>query len=359
MQHKTKPVYIIAEIGINHNGSLENCYKLIDAAAKAGCNAAKFQFFIARNLYPRSAGSLEWRDGKGKYSYDIYKAAEAFELSKTWIAEIIEYCRIRKIDFLSSVSDTDGVRYLVRKGMDRIKIPSYSITNIPLLEKAAAFKLPMIMSTGGSTLGEVEEALAAINKYHNNVSLLHCSITYPTRLSECNLGIINTLRYAFPENAIGYSDHTKEVSDAAVQAVYLGARIIEKHITLDKRMRGPDHFFALEPLELKEMTKAIRRAEIHTREKKFEIDELIYGNSAKIIYPHEKYLRDFAFMKLFAKHKIIAGRRIRPSDISILRPGKKRHGLDPKYIMLLQKNVVIAKRNIGFEEPIKWSDILA
>ena len=358
MARKANKVYIIAEVGINHNGSLDNCLKLIDAAALAGCDAVKFQFFKAKKLYPRSAGSLDWADAKGRYSYDIYSAVESFELPRKWIVEIVAYCADKKIEFLSSVFDASGAAYLVKKGMKKIKIPSYAVTNMPLIDKCASFGLPMIISTGGSSLDEVKDALSAVNRFHNKVSLLHCSIKYPTELGECNLGVIETLRRAFPENVIGYSDHTKEVSDAAVQAVYLGARIIEKHITLDRSMKGPDHFFALEPDELKRMVKDVRDAAISAAKCDFKIDMAIYGRTARVVYGHEKYLRDFAFMKLFAKRSIKKGGRIRPSDIAILRPGKKAHGLDPKYISLFRKSVVTARKDIGAEEPIRWSAIV-
>ena len=358
MNKKRGRVYIIAEIGINHNGSLSNCLKLIDVSAAAGCDAAKFQFFKTKRLYPRSAGSLDWSDGNKKYSYGIYDAARSSELPEKWISEITGYCRSKDIEFLSSVCDTESAEYLVKKGMKKIKIPSYAVTNIPLIERCAGFGLPIIASTGGSTLGEVEDAFNAINRSHNKVSFLHCSIKYPSRLKECNLGVIETLQRAFPESRVGYSDHTKEVSDAAIQAVYLGAGIIEKHITLDKSMKGPDHFFALEPDELKRMVGDIRKAEVLSGKGKFKINKMIYGETARITYGHEKYLRDFAYMKLFAKRKLSKGGRIRPSDIIILRPGKKAHGLDPKYMSLFSNYAIAAKKDIGREEPITWRSIL-
>lgn len=350
-------VYIIAEAGVNHNGNIENCFKMIDAAGEAKCDAVKFQFFKAERMYPRSAGLLDWTDGKKKYSYGIYSAAKSFELPDKWINKMIARCRSKGIDFLSSVFDAAGARYLVKNGMKKIKIPSYAVTNLPLLDCCASFNLPIIMSTGGSKLGEIEDALGVINRHHNKVSLLHCSIKYPTNLRECNLGVIKTLQSAFPKNPIGYSDHTEQVSDAAVQAVYLGARIIEKHITLDKKMAGPDHFFAIEPAELKQMARDIRKAEADYRKGRFKVDKILYGNTAKIVYPHEKYLRNFAFMRLYAKRGIEKGSKIMPDDIIILRPGKKRHGLEPKYLKLFEEHNVIAGRKIHYEDPVTWDCI--
>ncbi|MEO5360223.1 MAG: N-acetylneuraminate synthase family protein [Nitrospirota bacterium] len=351
-------VYIIAEIGINHNGSYDNCLRMVDAAVGAGCDAVKLQFFRAKHLYPKTAGELDWRDSKGKYSYNIYGAVEGFEIPEDWIEKLFVYCTSKNIDLLSSASDPHGVDILLAKGLRKIKLTSYTITNTVLIEHCAKTGVPIIMSTGGATLGEVETAVSIVAKYHDKLSLLHCSIQYPTALADCNLGVIETFRYAFPGITTGYSDHTMEVVEAPVQAVYLGAQIIEKHITLDRSMSGPDHFFALEPHDLNNMVLAIRQAESDYKLGSFEIDNLIYGSTAKTVGTNEKYLRDFAFMKLFANKDIRQGETIRPEDISILRPGKKRHGLDPVYLKLFEGHDIKAKSPVSFEDPITWELIL-
>ncbi|MDD5660340.1 MAG: N-acetylneuraminate synthase family protein [Candidatus Omnitrophica bacterium] len=350
-------VFTIAEIGINHNGSFENCLRLIDAVAAAGADAAKFQLFRARYLYPRSAGELDWKDAKKKYSYNIYSAAERCELATSWIPKLMKYCRSCGVEFLTSVSDPWGLDFMVGLGLKKIKITSYSITNIPLIEKAAVYKLPIILSTGGAMLNEVFDAVAIINKFHNNLSLLHCSIQYPTALRDCNLGVIETLRYAFPENTIGYSDHTKEVSIAPVQAVYLGARIIEKHITLNKSLPGPDHFFALTPCELKRMVADIHSAEKDAVGGKTRINKTLYGSCKKIVYSHEVYMRNFCYSTIFAGRDIKKGERICHRDLKILRIGKKKAGLEPKYLELFRNYRIHASRDIGFEEPISWEAV--
>ncbi|MBF0557011.1 MAG: N-acetylneuraminate synthase family protein [Nitrospirae bacterium] len=350
-------VYVIAEIGINHNGSYDNCIKMVDAAVAAGCDAVKLQFFRAKDLYPKSAGELDWKDSKGEYSYNIYGAVKGFELPDDWIDELLYYCRSKEIELLSSASDPYGVDILLNKGLKKIKLTSYTITNTVLIEHCAATGVPIIMSTGGATLGEIEAAIEIVTKHHNKLSLLHCSIQYPTALSDCNLGVIKTLQYAFPCFPIGYSDHTAEAAAAPVQAVYLGAQIIEKHITLDKAMDGPDHFFALEPYELMAMVAAIRQAESDYERGTFNIDKVIYGSTVKIVYQEVKYLRDFAFMKLFANRDIRQGEGIRAEDISILRPGKKKHGLDPVYLKLFEEFDIKAKKLIYFEDPITWDVI--
>jgi len=354
-----KHVYIIAEVGINHNRSLGNCFRLIDAAAGAGCDCVKFQFFRACGLYPKSAGRLDWKDSRGKcYRYNIYKAVESFELPASWLRPLMDYCKLRDIDFLCSVFDRRGAVYLVKQGMGMIKISSYSITDLPLIEFCAQYKVPIIISTGGATLGEVEEAVRVVNKYHNRLSLLHCSIKYPTPLNKCNLGIIQTLKIAFPNIRIGYSDHTKEVSAAPVQAVFLGAKVIEKHITLDKRMKGPDHFFALEPEELKKMVSEIREAERGYRKGKIKIDKRIYGTSAKLTFKHERHLRDFCYSTIFCAQGVKKGEVLKYRDLCILRPGRKRRGLEPKYIDLFKKYKVRALRDIAKEEAITWDKII-
>lgn len=351
-------MYIIAEIGINFNGSLENCFKMIDIAVETGCHAAKFQFFSAKNMYPMSAGQLDWKDAEKEYSYDIYEAVKNFELPPEWLDQLIPYCESKNIDFMASVFDIEGLEYLVRKGIKKIKLSSYTITHLPLIEAAAKTKLPIILSTGGATLAEVEDAVRCVQTYHSDIALLHCSIKYPTPLNEVNMGVLDTLKFAFPKIAIGYSDHTFEVSDAPIQAVYLGATVIEKHITLDKKMEGPDHFFALEPQELARMVSDIHKARIAYLNNNFVIDKNIYGSSLKICHEHEKYLRNFCYMTLFAKRNIKKGEVITPEDLIILRPAKKERGLDPKYLNLFKEQTITAKKDISFEDSITWDLIL-
>ncbi len=350
--------FVIAEIGINHNGSLKNAFKMIDVAVEAGCSAVKFQLFTAKTLYPENAGCIEWRDSVKEYSYDIFQAVKSFELPLNWIEKLIAYCNRTGIEFLSSVFDEQCMLELISKGLKRIKLSSYTITHVPLIEAAAQIGVPIIMSTGGATLGEVEEAVNVIKKYHSNITLLHCSIKYPTELNDCNMGVLETFKHAFPNIAFGYSDHTQEVSDAAVQSIYLGGSVLEKHITLDKNMEGPDHFFALEPGDLKKLVQDIADAEVKVAEKDIKIDPIIYGSSEKRLCEHEKYLRDFAFMTLFCKKPIKKGEVISPDDIVILRSGKKKSGLLPKYYKLFRENKITSKRNLKPEEPLTWDAIL-
>lgn len=350
--------FIIAEVGINHNGSFVNCCKLIDAASGAGCQAAKFQLFSAKYLYPKSAGCLDWKDENREYSYNIYDAVKKFEMPLEWVDELLAYCKDKGLEFLSSVFDVHGLDFILNKGVQKIKLSSYTITNLPLIEECAQAKLPIIMSTGGASLSETEEAVNSVLKYHDNLTLLHCSIQYPVTLADCNLGVIELLRFAFPTLRVGLSDHSSEISAAAIQAVYLGGTVVEKHITLDKKMDGPDHFFALEPDELATMVRDIRCAEQNMSTGDYLVDNLLYGSSARVCHENEQYLRDFCYMTLFAARNIQKGEQIRSEDLLILRPGKKKRGLDPKFIKLFAENEIIARENVGFEEPIQWSSIL-
>lgn len=351
-------VYVIAEIGINFNGDFETCLRLIDAAAAAGCDAAKFQLFRAKTLYPRTAGSLDWRDDQGSYSYDIYDAVRSNELPLEWVEPLMDHCRGKRLDFLASVFAEEELAYLVGKGVPALKVSSSSVNNIPLLRSCASSGLPIILSTGGATLGEVEEAVETVTASHDRLTLLHCSLQYPTPPERCNLGVISTLRTAFPEIRTGYSDHTAEPCEAPRQAVYLGARVIEKHVTLDRTMAGPDHFFALEPAQLAEMVAAIRRAEKEVAAGTVRIDPVYFGTSRKSPGDHERYLREFVRNQLFARRPIPAGQPITPRDIIILRRGKKGAGLEPRHLELFERYAPAARRPICAEEPITWEMIL-
>ena len=348
-------VEVIAEIGINHNGSFENCLRLIDAAASAGCQAAKFQLFRAEALYTRRAGRLDWKKGGRRYSYDIFLASQRFAMPWTWVQGLLAHCRRRRIEFLASIFDPAGADLLLKQGLRRVKLASYAVTNLPLIEHCCRKGFAVLLSTGGATLGEVESAAGLARRYDRPLTLMHCNIQYPTPLSEVNLGVLDTYRLAFPWAVLGFSDHTREVSRAPVAAVRLGALVIEKHITLDKGMEGPDHFFALEPQELRRLVRDVARV---ARGGRRPVPRLLYGTSAKLPMHGEEYLRRFAYMSLFAARDLPRGQRIRPDDLAILRPGKHRPGLEPSRQELFGSHRVTAKRRIRAGEAVTWGDIL-
>lgn len=351
--------YIIAEIGINHNGSLDNCFQMIEGAARAGCQAAKFQSFKSARLYPKTAGKVKWQDKEGaSFEYDIYSAVKNFELPFEWIKDLINCCRKNKIDFISSIFDEVSLKLLVDAGMEKIKLASSVLTHIPLIKACAKTGLPVILSTGGASLAQTEEAVTTLEQKKTDISLLHCSLSYPTRLEDCNLNVLHTLKHAFPDTRIGYSDHTLSVKKVPGAVVALGGSVIEKHITLDKNMEGPDHFFALEPHELDTMVAAVRKAESLQTGQAPDISETLLGSSRKKCYPHETYIRDFTYMSLFACRRIKKGEIIHVNDIQVLRPGKKKRGLCPKYLDLFKENRVTAKIDIQKEDSIFWESIL-
>lgn len=350
----SNPCFIVAEIGINFNGKYENALKLIDTASKAGCNAVKFQLFSADKMYTPSAG--EDKSGKGRKK-DIYKIVKESELPVKWISKLKDYANKLGLEFFSTVCDEGGVDTLERFGVDAFKIASYEITHLPLLHYVAKNKKPIIFSCGASNIKEVVEALKVFKKEKNEkIALLHCVAKYGADLSSLNLNIIKTLQLKFPEVIIGYSDHSADPIKAPVAAVALGAKIIEKHITLDKKMPGPDHFFALEPKELDLMVKAIRDAEEKIKKEiKIKIAPELLGSAERKVFEDEKIPRDFTHRCIFATKDIKKGEILDKNNIAVLRPGNEKKGLEPQYY-----HKIIgckSKKNISKYKGIVWGDI--
>lgn len=352
------PCFIIAEIGINFNGSLEIAKKLIDTAVETGCDAAKFQAFTADNLYPKTAGELDWEDDNGKYSYSIHENVKKFELPKEWVTTLKQYCAEKDIIFFSSICDEEQADFYDQLGTPIFKTTSYAITHLPLIEHLAKKEKPIIISTGGATLEEIREAYQTAKKYTDKIILLHCVIKYPAPLADINMNVIETLRKEFPNAVIGYSDHTAEVIDAPLAAIAKGAKVIEKHITLDKKMEGPDHFFALDPQDLKEMVKAVRNAEEKVkRGEKVELNSLVLGSPEKKITPSEEYLRNFAYQTIITSAAIKKGDVINKNNIKVLRPGKLGRKLEPKEYPRLTNGLHKAIKDIPEGSLIGWKDV--
>ena len=325
------PCFIISEVGINHNGDINIAKKMIDVSVESGCDAVKLQTFKTEEMYPKSAGKLDWNDNKGEYSYDIFENVKKFEYPLEWIDELKEYCKNKGIIFFSSVCDEKSVDLLYKKGIKLLKTTSYAITHLPLIEYIAKKGVPIIISTGGSTLEEIKEAYETAKKFNNQIIILHCVIKYPTPLENVNMNVIGTLKKEFPEAVIGYSDHTENPVKAPIAAIVKGAKVIEKHLTLDKKMKGPDHFFALEPEELKKMVSAIRETEKKMKKgEKVDIDKMILGSEKKETQDIERYLREFAYRTIFTKKEIKKDELFTKDNLAILRCGKRKKGLDPK-----------------------------
>lgn len=354
-----QPCFIIAEAGINFNGSIDTAKQLIDIAAAAGCDAIKFQAFTADNLYPKTAGQLDWQDGEKKYSYSIHENVKKFELPYSWIPELISYATKKNLIFFSSICDEQAGDTMDQYGVPLFKTTSYGITHLPLIEHLAKKGKPLIMSTGGSTLKEIKEAYHAARKYNSQLIILHCVIKYPTPLELVNMNVLDTLKKEFPDAVIGYSDHTAEATDAPIAAIAKGAKVIEKHITLDKKLPGPDHFFALEPHELTEMVAAVRNAELLQKQgKNLSVNPIILGSAEKKIQQGEEYLREFAQQTVISIQTIKRGDYLTAKNIKVLRPGKLQKGLEPKHYPLLTSGKYKVSIDIPEGKPLLWEDLI-
>lgn len=330
-----EPCLIIAEAGINHNGDISLAKKLIDVAKEAGADAVKFQTFRAEDLVSKKSPKAKHVEGEASF-FDMIKS---LELGKEEFKQIAEHARKKDIIFLSTPSDEWSTDLLYDLGVPAYKIASGDITNIPLLKYIAQKKLPIILSTGMANLGEIEEALNAIYSIGNKeVVLLHCVASYPTPLEEVNLRAIETLRQAF-QVPIGFSDHTTSTIVPVVAAA-LGARVIEKHFTLDKNLPGPDHKASANPDELKQVVEGIREFEVAS------------GSSIKRCTRSEEGTKVAFRRSIVARTDIPKGTKITKNMLAIKRPGT---GIAPKFLdIAVSRN---AKRDIKSDEVIKWEDI--
>ncbi|MBK87060.1 MAG: N-acetylneuraminate synthase [Flavobacteriaceae bacterium] len=258
-----KKTIIIAEAGVNHNGDLKLAKKLVLAAKDAGADIVKFQSFTAENLATHYADKAKYQKSTTKKKESHFEMLKKLELTKENHFLLKRFCKNKKIEFLSSAFDTEGLDFLYKMRLKRFKIPSGEITNFPYLKKVAKFNKETILSTGMSSLEEIKESLGVLRKNglsNNKITIMQCNTEYPTPLKDINLRAMSEMRTIFGTK-IGYSDHSDSLI-APSFAVTLGAEIIEKHLTLDKKLSGPDHAASLVPNEFKEMVKNIRIAEI-------------------------------------------------------------------------------------------------
>lgn len=331
-------VFIIAEAGVNHNGNINIAKKLIDAACKAGADAVKFQTFKAENLVTINAPKAEYQKettGTGNQ----FEMLKKLELSFENHIYLKQYCDKKNIIFLSTPFDFESVNLLEKIGVKYYKISSGDLTNIPLLEYIAKLKKTMIVSTGMANMGEVEMAVKAINKYMSeNLYLLHCTSNYPTMYEDVNLNAMNTLKSAF-KVPVGYSDHTVGI-EVPIAAVAMGAKIIEKHFTLDRNMEGPDHMASLEADELKDMVDGIRNI------------EKAFGDGIKRCNENEEKSKFVSRKSIVARKYIKAGSIINKNMLSIKRP---ENGIKPQYVNLIIGKSTIC--DIKEDSPITWSKL--
>jgi N,N'-diacetyllegionaminate synthase len=308
-------VFIIAEAGVNHNGSTDFAYKLIDVAVEAGADAVKFQTFKAENLVSKTAQKAEYQKQITDASETQFDMIKKLELDVDTHKSLIKYCHKKDIMFLSTPFDHDSIDLLNELGLGIFKIPSGEITNLPYLRHIGALGKQIILSTGMSTLEEVGDALTVLVKAGSkkeNITVLHANTMYPTPMEDVNLNAMKTIHKEFGI-AVGFSDHTLGI-EADVAAVAMGASVIEKHFTLDKTMQGPDHKASLEPEELKSMVVAIRNI------------EKAFGDGVKIPSRSEQPNMVIARKSIVANQMIKKGEILTEESIVVKRPG---NGINP------------------------------
>lgn len=332
-------IYIIAEAGVNHNGSIDIAKKLIDKAQESGANSVKFQTFKAEDLVSKNAGKADYQVKNTASNENQFDMLKKLELSEDDHRELIKYCEDKKIEFLSSPFDEKSALFLISLGLKTLKIPSGEITNTPFLSFLSRQKVKIILSTGMSDLAEVADAVKALGKNENDLTLLHCVTEYPAPYDQINLNAMQTLRneFGFP---VGYSDHTEGI-EIALAAAALGATVIEKHFTLDRNMPGPDHKASLEPQELKEMVAGIRNI------------ESAMGNGIKIPAEIEIKNMNIARKSIVAKCDIKSGEELSEKYLSIKRPGSGIKPSELKHILGRKVN-----KNISADEVISWEDLI-
>jgi N,N'-diacetyllegionaminate synthase len=308
-------VFIIAEAGVNHNGCIETAKKLIDVAAEAGVDAVKFQTFKAENLVSKNAQKAEYQKQTTEANESQFEMIKKLELDVDTHKELMAYCASKKILFLSTPFDHDSIDLLVALKLELFKIPSGEITNLPYLRHIGSLNKQVILSTGMADLGEIEDALdilIAAGTVKDKITILHANTEYPTPMEDVNLKAMQTIATAFNMD-VGYSDHTLGI-EVDIAAVAMGAKVIEKHFTLDRMMEGPDHKASLEPDELKAMVQAIRNI------------EKSLGNGIK--KPSKSERKNIAIVRksIVAKENIKQGDILSEENLAIKRPG---NGINP------------------------------
>lgn len=327
-----KKVLIIAEAGVNHNGSIELAKKLIDAAALAGVDYVKFQSFKAENLVSKDAKKAEYQQINMADGDDSqFTMLKKLELSPEQHIELIAYCNEKGIKFFSTAFDLESIDFLASLKLGLWKIPSGEITNYPYLKQIALKKEPVILSTGMCDMTDIDNAIQVLLKFgvtKEQITVLHCNTEYPTPMHDVNLNAMKAIADKFEVN-IGYSDHTKGI-EVPIAAVALGATVIEKHFTLDKTMEGPDHKASLEPQELIAMTTAIRNI------------EMALGSGEKKATSSEINNKSVARKSIVASQYIQVGDVLTESNLTVKRPGT---GISP----MLWENVLGTKATKSYQ----------
>lgn len=306
-------VFVIAEAGVNHNGDIRLAKQLINAASEAGADAVKFQTFQTKRLICKTAKKADYQIKTTNREETQYEMLQKLELTQQMHKELIEYCDKKKIIFLSSPFDIESVRFLADSGMQIFKIPSGQITDFPYLREIAKLRKKVFLSTGMTNMNEVKEAVKVLkDNGTDDITLLQCNTQYPTPISDVNLLAMVEMGKQ-TGLAVGYSDHTQGI-EIPIAAVALGAKVIEKHFTLDKNMEGPDHKASLEPHELKQLVGEIRKI------------ELALGNRIKQITKSERVNLEAVRKSIVASEPIKKGELFTEINITTKRPG---NGISP------------------------------
>ncbi|KFX60216.1 N-acetylneuraminate synthase [Clostridium botulinum] len=332
-------VFIIAEAGVNHNGDINLAKKLVDMAKVCGADAVKFQTFKAEESTGSFAEKAKYQKENDKTEESQLEMIKKLELPFEKFKEIKEYCDKKGIIFLSTPDGIESLNYLVSLNVEFLKVGSSEVTNINFLRAIGNTRKPIILSTGMSTLGEVEKAIDTIYSTGNkNIRLMHCTSDYPTKVEDVNLKAMVTLREAF-KIGVGLSDHTLGF-ESAVAATTLGAEFIEKHITLDKKMQGPDHKASMTSEEFKEYITHVRNTEI------------LLGDGIKKPTNKEKIIMNDARRSILASRNLKKGTIIEKDMIVYKRPG---YGIKPElsYILIGRE----LKRDLLKDEVIRWEDV--
>lgn len=308
-------VLIIAEVGVNHNGSLEIAKKLIDISSEAGVDVVKFQSFKPDQLTSTFAPKADYQIANTGSKESQLEMLKKLSLTESEHKELVIYCKSKGVRYCSSPFDIDSIEFLSELNIPFWKIASGEITNLPFLRKIAKYNKPVILSTGMSTLGEIESAMEVLTNNglsRDHITLLHCNTEYPTPVEDVNLNCMNTLKNAFGVK-VGFSDHTVGI-EFPIAAAALGATVIEKHITLDCKMSGPDHKASIEPEEIKKMVLFIRNVEKGL------------GSSIKKPTESERKNINIARKSIVAKVNISEGDLLTEENITVKRPGS---GISP------------------------------
>ncbi len=332
------PVFIIAEIGANHNGDLELAKESIDAALECGVDAVKFQTYTTDELLSNTNGIVVYGKEGSEVSETVQEMFDKVTLKREFHKEIYDYAKSKGLICFSTPFSLDGVEFLKNLDNPIYKIASSDVNYVDMLEVIGQTKKPVILSTGKCTIGDLDLAIETLRKNGTKeLCLLHCIANYPSKMEHMNLNVIKTLKQMYPDCIIGFSDHSLGIT-ASLGAVCLGAKIIEKHFTLDKNLEGPDHWFSMDPTDMNNLVTEIKNL------------ETAFGNSRKRVTDSEILDKHWATRSLHINKTLKIGETISKEDISMLRPG---YGISP-----FDKEKVIGMKltkNISKNEVLEWT----